>query len=85
MGSEDVPASINYILEFTGEKKLSSICGSFGCTLFFIALISQPELNESVDVVLAWAPSVSLKNVKNPIAKFLERHWEEYEVIFFNK
>ena len=82
MGSEDIPASINYILELTGEKQLSFICGSFGCSLFFIAIITQPELNNSIDVLLAWAPSVSLKNVKNPIAKFVERHWEEYEVIF---
>ena len=80
MGSEDIPASINYILELTGEKQLSFICGSFGCSLFFIAIITQPELNNSIDVLLAWAPSVSLKNVKNPIAKFVERHWEEYEV-----
>ena len=40
------------------------------------------ELNNSIDVLLAWAPSASLKNVTNPIAKFVERHWEEYEVIF---
>ena len=86
MGSEDIPASINYILELTGEKQLSFICTSFGCSLFFIAIITQPELNNSIDILLAWAPSVSLKNVKNPIAepiaKFVERHWDEYEVIF---
>ena len=83
MGKEDVPASINYILEFTGEKQLSCVCGSFGCTLFFIAMITHPELNDSIDVLGAWAPSVSLKNVTNPIAKFVERHWEQYEVFIY--
>jgi hypothetical protein len=42
MGSEDIPGSINYILNLTGEKKLSFVCLSFGCTLFFIAMIVQP-------------------------------------------
>jgi lysosomal acid lipase/cholesteryl ester hydrolase len=82
MGSEDIPGSINYILNLTGEKKLSFVCLSFGCTLFFIAMIVQPELNNSIEVAVALAPSGRLSNVQNAFAtKFLAPYWDEIEVM----
>ena len=78
----DVPASINYILNNTGKKTLSFICMSFGCNLFFVSMIVQPELNDSVDVLLALAPATGLRNVQNPTMNFLHRHWNVIEVIF---
>lgn len=81
MGSIDVPDTIRYILNYTGEKTLSFICKSFGCNLVFISMIVQPELNESVDVLLALAPAAGLRNVQNPTLNFIHRHWNAIEVI----
>ena len=48
IGSEDIPASLKYVLNITGEKKLSFVCLSFGCTLFFIAMMVGPERPSSL-------------------------------------
>jgi hypothetical protein len=70
MGSEDIPASLNYVMNLTGEKKVIYICLSFGCTLFFIAMSTQPELNNVIDVMVALAPSTSLTNIKDPLLNY---------------
>ena len=81
MGSEDIPASLKYVLNTTGEKKLSFVCLSFGCTLFFIAMMVEPELNKSIDVAVTVAPSSSLINIKNPfLCRFLFPYANEIEV-----
>lgn len=56
MGSQDIPASIKYVTNLTKEKKVIYICLSFGCTLFFIAMSTQPALNDAIDVMVALAP-----------------------------
>ena len=70
MGSEDIPASLNYVMNVTGEKKVIYVCLSFGCTLFFIAVSTQPELNSAIDVMVALAPSTSLTNIKDPLLNY---------------
>ena len=83
MGKEDIPSMFKYVLNVTGEEKLSFICGSFGCTLFFIAMNAEPELNNSIEVAVALGPSGSLGNVKIPFfTQFLAPYWDEIEVIF---
>ena len=82
MGSEDIPASLKYVLNITGAKKLSYVCLSYGCTLFFIAMITEPELNNSINVAVTLGPSTSLKNVRKPFVKyFFEPFWEEVVVL----
>ena len=57
-------------MNLTGEKKVIYICLSFGCTLFFIAMSTQPELNNVIDVMVALAPSTSLTNIKDPLLNY---------------
>ena len=82
MGSMDVPASIKYILNYTGEKTLSFMCLSFRCTLFFICMSTHPDLNDSVDILLAIAPSAGLRDIKSPVPETIYRHRHAIEVIF---
>ena len=76
MGSEDVPVTVNYILNVTRDKKLSFVCVSFGCNLFFIAAITQPEINNSIDVMVGLAPAGILKNAQTRSLKLLDRFWD---------
>lgn len=70
MGHQDIPASFNYVMRVTGQKKLVFICLSFGCTLFFIAAATYPSINQNVDVVFALAPSTRVANMRQPIFDF---------------
>lgn len=41
-----------------------------GCAIFFVAMISHPELNEKIEVMMALAPAASLAHMKSPIRYF---------------
>lgn len=52
MGKFDIPASVNYVLNETKQDKLAAFFGySLGCTLFYIAAIENPKLNDQIDMV----------------------------------
>jgi len=82
MGYYDIPACINYVLKETGASKLVYIGHSMGTAIFWVAMITHPELNSKIDVMIALAPAASVANVKslvkftapfiNPIESFLK-------------
>lgn len=67
MGKYDIPAVINYVLAKTGRTKLIFIGHSMGCAIFFLAIITHPELNDKVEVMMAMAPATSLAHMRSPI------------------
>ena len=56
MGTFDIPAVINYILNVTQSDKLDYVGHSMGCAMFFIAMDRYPELNDKVNKMVALAP-----------------------------
>ena len=67
MGRYDIPASIDYVLEKTGEQKLVYVGHSLGCTLFYIAMIEQPYLNSKIELMISLAPTTSVARLGNPL------------------
>lgn len=55
----DIPDSIDYILDATGQKSLSYIGFSQGTAQAFATLSIHPKLNEKVNVFIALAPAMS--------------------------
>jgi len=85
MGENDVPAMINYILNQTGRQKLSYVGHSMGSATFFIAMITHPELNSKIDVMMALAPAVALANMRSPLATALAPFVNQIEVLKTDK
>lgn len=60
MAAYDLPASINHILQTTGQSSLGYVGHSQGTTMGFAALSSQPQLAQQVSflhtVLLYCAP-----------------------------
>lgn len=52
IGRYDLPAAINYVLTTTGQAKLSYIGHSLGSGSFFIAMITHPELNSKIEIMV---------------------------------
>lgn len=69
-GNYDVPAVINYILNATSQSKLTFIGHSMGTTMFFIAMILHPELNDKIDTMIALAPVASIAHMSSPVKIF---------------
>ncbi|KAK4007766.1 gastric triacylglycerol lipase [Daphnia magna] len=65
IGRYDIPACINYVLRKTGSRKLTYIGHSMGTAVFWVAMITNPELNNKIEVMMALAPAASVANVKS--------------------
>ncbi|XP_048361956.1 lysosomal acid lipase/cholesteryl ester hydrolase-like [Sphaerodactylus townsendi] len=58
----DIPATINFILQKTGQKQLYYIGHSQGTTLGFIAFSTFPQLSQKIRTFFALAPLISMKH-----------------------
>lgn len=52
IGKYDIPAVINYILTETGLSKLIYTGHSLGGAFFFIAMITNPELRDKIEMMV---------------------------------
>ena len=50
IGAIDVPAQLRYILRLNNQDKLSYIGHSQGTMSFWIAMETNPDLNEKIDL-----------------------------------
>lgn len=55
-GYYDVAATIDYIIENTGESRVKALAQSQGTTVFYVLLSTRPEYNEKLEVLVSLAP-----------------------------
>ncbi|KAI1436387.1 Alpha/Beta hydrolase protein [Xylaria sp. CBS 124048] len=67
----DIPDSIQYILDTTGQPSLSYIGFSQGSAQAFASLAINPKLNDQVNVFIALAPAMSVPGLHNGIVDAL--------------
>lgn len=66
MGTYDLPAMIDYILDTTTQKGLNVIGHSQGGANILVMLSEKPEYNEKVKLSILFAPAALLSRAKNP-------------------
>ncbi|XP_033209290.1 lipase 3-like isoform X2 [Belonocnema kinseyi] len=81
IGTRDLPAMIDYILEKTGHKKIFYVGHSQGSTSFFVMASELPKYNEKIISMNALAPIAFCKNLKSPLARILDLASNEIEVL----
>ncbi|KAL5281444.1 LIPA.2 family protein [Megaselia abdita] len=64
----DLPASIDYILDYTNQEKIHYVGHSQGTTIYFMLLSERPEYNAKIMCGYMLAPIVFLRNIKISIA-----------------
>lgn len=68
LGLGDIPAFIDYILDKTGQDKLTYIGHSMGTTQMFVAGSLNPDyFREKVNLFVALGPVATLNFVKNEL------------------
>ncbi|NXF95838.1 LIPM Lipase, partial [Eubucco bourcierii] len=72
MAMYDLPATINYILQMTGQEQLHYVAYSQGTTTGFIAFSSMPELDRKIKMFFALAPITTNSNMKSPLARVFD-------------
>ncbi|XP_055678049.1 lipase 3-like [Lutzomyia longipalpis] len=73
IGFYDIPAFINFILDYTKQPNLHYIGHSQGSTVFFVMTSLLPHFNDKVKSMQALAPAVFMSNVKSPLIRILAR------------
>lgn len=71
IGYYDLPAMIDYTLDYTGEKTVKYIGHSQGTTAFFVMASERPEYNEKISLMIAMSPVAWMTHVKSPLAHFM--------------
>lgn len=69
MANYDLPASINFILNKTGQEQVYYVGHSQGTTIGFIAFSRIPELAKKIKMFFALAPVASITFATSPITK----------------
>ncbi|XP_047996211.1 lipase 1-like [Leguminivora glycinivorella] len=67
-GFYDLTATVDYVLESTGEESIRTIGHSQGTTAHFVLLSTRPEYNEKIKGFIALAPVAFLNNVIPPVS-----------------
>lgn len=69
IGVFDLPAMINYILNYTKEESLTYIGHSMATTAMFITLSEHEEFNKKISLVIGYTP-IAAWFIKNPLRTF---------------
>ncbi|KAL2713860.1 lipase 3 isoform X1 [Vespula squamosa] len=78
----DVPAIIDYILNYTKSKELYFIGHSMGTTVSYVLLSMKPDYNEKIRLVVSLAPTAYWKkNLISPLSKFILTYSSILEVL----
>ncbi|XP_047991393.1 lysosomal acid lipase/cholesteryl ester hydrolase-like [Leguminivora glycinivorella] len=81
IGKYDLPATIDFVLNHTGEPQLSYIGVSQGAGSFFVMCSERPEYSDKVKVLIALAPSSKHVHTKSPIFRILMTNARDYQFI----
>lgn len=84
IGNFDLPAMIDYVLEYTGRSRLHYIGFSQGTTSFFVMGSLRPKYNEKIITMHALAPVAYMAHNKNRVFLALAPHTNEIMVICLN-
>ena len=81
----DIPDSIAYVLETTGQESLSYIGFSQGTAQAFATLAIHPKLNEQVNVFIALAPAMSPAGLSNGVVDALVKASPQVLFLLFGR
>ncbi|XP_028159020.1 lipase 1-like [Ostrinia furnacalis] len=68
----DLPATIDHILNNTGQPSLSAIGHSQGNTIFYVLGSMRPEYNDKIKILIALAPVCYLHHLQPPSRHVVE-------------
>ena len=73
MGTQDLPAMIDYVLANTSQKSLHYVGHSMGATIAYVMLSLKPKYNAKVKLIVSLAPVTLWRHQLNPIQSFFNQ------------
>lgn len=81
IGTIDLPAMIDYVLDATKFAKIQYIGHSQGTTTFFVMCSERPEYNDKIILMNALAPVAYVSNIKSPVIRVFTPFLNSIEVL----
>ncbi|XP_075389878.1 lipase member K isoform X3 [Tenrec ecaudatus] len=85
MANYDLPATVDFITEKTGQKQLFYVGHSQGTTIAFIAFSTNPELAKKIKIFFALAPVVTVKYTQSPLKRLTSFSSKMIKTLFGDK
>ncbi|XP_006831183.1 PREDICTED: lipase member K-like [Chrysochloris asiatica] len=85
MAKYDLPATLNFITEKTGQEQLFYVGHSQGTTIGFIAFSTNPELAKKIKIFFALAPVVTVNYTQSPMKRFTTLSRQVVKAFFGDK
>nr|XP_021187651.2 lipase 3 [Helicoverpa armigera] len=82
MGTQDLPAVIDYVLQTTSRRNLSYIGFSQGTAIFFVMCSTRPEYNEKINQAILLAPIAWITNTQYPFMDILAQNLDLLKTFF---
>jgi lysosomal acid lipase/cholesteryl ester hydrolase len=71
MGTKDLPAVIDYILQTTGAPQVFYAGHSMGTTMFYVLCSERPEYNSKIRAMFSLAPIAFMSHMKSPLLQIV--------------
>lgn len=71
LGTRDLPALIDYVIDQTGQPRIQYIGHSQGTTIFWVLCSERPDYNDKILAMHAMAPAAFMHNTLSPFARWL--------------
>lgn len=82
MGTQDLPAVIDYILKATSQPTLSYVGFSQGTAIFFVMCSMKPEYNAKIEHAILLAPIAWITNIQYPFIDILAQNLDTLATFF---
>ena len=80
LGTKDLPAVIDYILQTTGSEQIFYAGHSQGTTQFYVMGSERPEYNSKIRAMFSLAPVAFMSNLKSPLLQLTSTIGDELGV-----
>lgn len=79
IGTRDLPAMIDHVVEITGRNEMFYLGHSQGTTAFFVMAAERPEYQKKIEKMFAMAPIAFCGRMKSPFLQLLSQ-FADFEV-----
>jgi len=85
LAQKDVPEMLQYVLNSTGQEKLSYVGFSQGTAIAFAAFSRYPELAAKINVFVALGPAACVKELRNQLVAAVSTSRPQFIFALFGK